>query len=287
MYIKNSKILFCRFVLRGPGGEEQDANPRHTGRDFIKMSFHFNLKRETTTPPKEGRGRKHCPKEAKWSSTTRRKGSQRQGKGTTAQKKQRREQFPSRFRWYCLPSPPWDGSAFPLSPFGWCCWSSSSLLGGGVPSKRHKELRSVTLAEVQFSSVEWWSLLPFSCAAFLCLLFGWSGLASSSFWSCCLPGSRKNSTSPKRAGRKAPRPRGGEAKQHHPTEEWQKRGERQPHPKDGEKRRTIHKERGKQHHPKLVVVFSPLLPSGGAAFLGLLWVGRPFPFIWKKKWKQT
>ena len=156
------------------------------------MSFHFNLKRETTTPPKEGRGRKHCPKEAKWSSTTRRKGSQRQGKGTTAQKKQRREQFPSRFRWYCLPSPPWDGSAFPLSPCGWCCWSSSSLLGGGVPLKRRKELRSVTLTEVQFSSVqfssvqfssvqfssvqfssvEWWSLLPFSGAAFVCLLLG-------------------------------------------------------------------------------------------------------------------
>ena len=173
------------------------------------MSFHFNQKRETTTPPKEGRGRKHCPKEAKGSSTTtRRKGSQRQGKGTTAQKKQRMEKFPSPFRWYCLLSLPWDGSAFPLSPFGWCCWSSSSLLGGGVPSKRHKELRSVTLTEVQFSSVEWWSLLPFSGAAFLCLLFGWGGLASSSFWSCCLPGSRKNSTSPKRAGRKAPRPRG-------------------------------------------------------------------------------
>ena len=50
------------------------------------------------------------------------------------------------------------------------------------------KLRSVWSTEVKFSSVEWWSLLlPFSGAAFPPLPRGWGCLASSSFWSCCLP----------------------------------------------------------------------------------------------------
>ena len=65
------------------------ANHRHTGRwrDFIQTSFNFILNRGPAAPPKEGRGRKHHPKEAEGGSTTkRRRGSQRKGEGTTAQK---------------------------------------------------------------------------------------------------------------------------------------------------------------------------------------------------------
>ena len=65
---------------------------------------------------------------------------------------------------------------------------------------------------------------------------------------------RKN-TGPKGAGGKAPLPKGGGCQAAPP-----KRREGQ-----------------RQHHPKLVVVLSPHLPLGDAAFLSLLWVERPFP----------
>ena len=51
-----------------------EGNHHPTGwREFILMSFRFILERKTAAPSKEGRGRKHHPKEAEGGSTTQRR----------------------------------------------------------------------------------------------------------------------------------------------------------------------------------------------------------------------
>ena len=121
----------------------------------------------------------------------------------------------------CLPS----GSAdFPLLP---CCVVPFHFVQKKNSSNK---LRLSRVTEVQFSSVEWRSLLlPFRSTAFLCLLFGWSSLGSSFFGSCCPPpppplggAKSKKNTGPKsgrRGERKHHYPKEEEAKQHHPTEQ--------------------------------------------------------------------
>ena len=161
----------------GRGSPPKGRVGREEGFHINLTSFHSEKGNSRTTQRKQ---RKEAPpKGGGGGSTTKRtRGSQGQGEGTTAQKKEGREKFPSPLWWSCLPSPPQGGGAFPVSPFGWCRFYSSSLLGGAVSffSKTKtffKELRLVRLTEVKFSSVEWWSLLllHFSGAAFLCLLF--------------------------------------------------------------------------------------------------------------------
>ena len=146
------------------GGE--GANHRLTERwtEFIPMSFHFTLKSGTAAPPREGRGRKHHPKEVEG------------GEGTTSEKKGGTSS-PLLFWWCSLHSLPWGGVFFPCLPLGGAdflplpCWVVPfPFLSKNITKN---ELTFVRLTEVKFSSVEWWSLfLPFGGPAFLGLLLG-------------------------------------------------------------------------------------------------------------------
>ena len=94
-----------------------------------------------------------------------------------------------------------------------------------------KKLRLVRLTEVRNSSVEWWFLLPFSGAAFPPLPCRWSCLASSSFWSCCLP-------LPPVCGA------GSQKIKHRPTG---RRGRNHRCPKEGKERSTTQQKRRAKH----------------------------------------
>ena len=132
----------------------------------------------------------------------------------------------------------WGGGACSLPPssllppsplmFGkWCSLPPPSLVGF---SSFGLVLLSPFLFEVMvisFSSFGWWC---FSLVTdFLPL-----------FWVVLVP--RKNSTSPEDAGSKAPRPKGGRGRQHHPTEEKGKTA-----PPKRRRRNTQHNT--STHHP--------------------------------------
>ena len=175
-----------------------EGNHHPTGwREFILMSFRFIPERKTAAPSKEGRGRKHHPKEAEGGSTTqrrRREAAPPKG-GGGRQHHQKEEGIAAIGGRHHRPKEGGEGEVhlsflvllsfssgwgcfcplliFLIFPVGWC----RSLF-----QNFFKELRSVRLIEVRFSSVEWRPLLlPFSSAAFPPLPCGWGCLASSSF----------------------------------------------------------------------------------------------------------
>ena len=91
------------------------------------------LRRKSAAPDQQERWEKqlHPEEEKEGSNIKWRKGTQRGGERTTAQKDEGRK-FPSPVGRCCLPSPPLDAAVFPSPTFRWCCFSSTPLLGGAA-----------------------------------------------------------------------------------------------------------------------------------------------------------
>ena len=168
----------------------------------------------------------HMTLEHKWKmsqegSTTKKRGSQRQEEGTTEKKTRGGRSSPLLFG-----GAPFGVLIFFLFPVGWCRSPFSP-----------KKLRLVRLTEVQFSSVEWRSLLllPFRCTAFLCLLSDvlllWVVLPSSSSFGW----GKIKKTPAQRAGGGTRESTTIRRRKKPSSTTQQNRGEKQLHRKDGKK----------------------------------------------------
>ena len=104
--------------------------------------------------------------------------------------------------WCCLPSPPLDSGAFPLSSVGWCCLVSSFLLGGVAVFPSPVGWCCLPSPPLAPTSVGWCCLVssfllggvvvlpsPFGGVLlhyfFLCSFFEWCCVPSPFAW-CCL-----------------------------------------------------------------------------------------------------